>query len=125
MYEISLSCGACHGQTARCLHERLCEHAYNVRNDRESFLAHHTSMRGCTPLFERMSVIHKHRDGLTHIILEVAQLAWEQSACISKPSIALSERELKFLGSQTYSEHFLRNSTFLRVPLDGLLCSPF
>ncbi|KAH8041224.1 hypothetical protein HPB51_014372 [Rhipicephalus microplus] len=41
--------------------------------------------------------LHKHWDERTRVIVEAAQMAREQVTCISKPSVSLSEKELRFL----------------------------
>ncbi|KAH8034880.1 hypothetical protein HPB51_003167 [Rhipicephalus microplus] len=41
--------------------------------------------------------LYKHRDERPRVIVEAAQMAREQVPCISKPSVALSEKELGFL----------------------------
>ncbi|KAH8039945.1 hypothetical protein HPB51_009201 [Rhipicephalus microplus] len=43
------------------------------------------------------ATLYKHRDERTRVIVEAAQMAREQVPCISKPSVALSEKELRFL----------------------------
>lgn len=99
VYRIPLSCGACYvGQTGRCLNERLREHANNVRNGKDGFLALHVSTCGCTPQFERTTVLDKIKEEHERIISEAAQMARERGTCVSKPSVALSDRELCFLG---------------------------
>lgn len=100
VYKIPLSCGACYiGQTGRCLNDRLREHACNVRNGNDGFLAQHVSMCGCEVQFDSTVVVDRHKDERTRIIVEAANIARGGSTCVSKPSIALSDRELEFLDS--------------------------
>lgn len=98
VYRTPFSCGACYvGQTGRCLNDRLREHANNVRGGKDGFLAQHVSTCGCTPLFEKTTVLCKIKEENVRIIYEAAQMELESSACVSKPSVALSDKEICFL----------------------------
>uniref|UniRef100_A0A224Z391 Tick transposon n=1 Tax=Rhipicephalus zambeziensis TaxID=60191 RepID=A0A224Z391_9ACAR len=100
VYMIPLSCGAgCVGQMGRCLNDRIREHANNVKNGKDGFLGYHCTSCKCTPLFENTVTLYKHRNDRTRIIVESAKMASERDSCISKPSVALSEKKLSFLGS--------------------------
>lgn len=97
VYMIILSCGACYiGQTGRCLNDRLREHACNVRSGNDGYLAQHVTRCGCEVQFDKTVVLQKHKDERTRLIIEAAHIA-EHGACVSKPSIALSDKELAFL----------------------------
>lgn len=98
VYGTPLSCGACYvGTTGRCLNNRLREHANNVKNGKDGFLAQHCTECKCVPLFEETATLYKHRYVGTRVIVEAAQMAREQVPCVSKPSVALFEKERRFL----------------------------
>lgn len=100
VYRIPLSCGACYiGQTGRCLNERLREHARNVRTGNEGFLAQHISRCGCLAQFESTVVMFRHKDDHTRMIVEAEKMAREPEHCVSKPSLALLDKELRYLAS--------------------------
>lgn len=106
VYKVPLSCGACYiGQTGRCINDRIREHANNVKNGKDGFLAQHCTSCKCSPLFERTVTVYKHRNDRTRMIVEAAQMASEHDMCVSKPSVALSDKELSFLGSTGARTH--------------------
>ncbi|KAH8018883.1 hypothetical protein HPB51_013563 [Rhipicephalus microplus] len=68
-----------------------------VRCTDKAIEAKHCTECNCVPLFKDTALLYKHRDERTRVIVEAAQMAREQVPCISKPSVALSEKELRFL----------------------------
>ncbi|KAH8042587.1 hypothetical protein HPB51_024808 [Rhipicephalus microplus] len=54
------------------------------------------------------ATLYKHRYERTRVIFEAAQMARQQVPCISKPSVALSKKELRFLEGRNEAESPLR-----------------
>ena len=98
MYNIPLSCGQSYvGQTGRCLNVRLLEHNQKVKKGGDGFLAAHCAECKCVPLFDSTTVLATHPKDSTRLIIEAAAIA--NGSCISKPSIALTKKELDYLNS--------------------------
>ncbi|XP_075750346.1 uncharacterized protein LOC142817169 [Rhipicephalus microplus] len=98
VYSLPLSCGKWYiGQTGRCLNERLKEHAHNVSSTVSGHLGIHCRDCGCVPDFQLCTVIRRHRDQLIREIYEASEIERLGSACVSRPSIALSLKEIDFL----------------------------
>lgn len=107
VYSLPMSCGKKYiGQTGRCLNKRLKEHSDNVaRVATSGHVAKHCrdcsaeddSEDKCEPMYRQCSVIGKHRDTLTREIIEAAMIIRLQDECISAPSVALSQKEMKYL----------------------------
>lgn len=98
VYSLPLSCGKRYiGQTGRCLNERLKEHAYSVSSTVSGHLGIHCRDCGCVPEFHLCAVVKRHRDQLTREILEALEIAKLGDACVSRPSVALSEKEVVYL----------------------------
>lgn len=111
VYRLPLTCGKNYvGQSGRCVNERLKEHHYNVKEKRGGFLdAHcrHCTNSGtsasnnvqttCMPIFQECSIVNTSRGQLTREIIEAELIDRLEDKCISKPSIALSCKELAYL----------------------------
>ena len=104
VYKFSLSCGKYYiGQTKRCLNDRLREHSYNARNSLTAggFLAAHCKRCGCSPNLHGCVVIGRFRNQIAREIKEAEAIAELGDLCVSSPSIALTEKEMMFLGSRS------------------------
>lgn len=100
VYVISLTCGKKYvGQTGRCLNERLKEHYYNVNTAVQGHLGIHCRDCGCVPVFNKCEIIYRHREQLTREIVEAEQIQRLGELCISVPSVALSNNELRYLNA--------------------------
>lgn len=107
IYSLPFSCGKEYvGQTGRCINQRLKEHHDNVaRVATCGHVAKHcrdcrsdeNDSEPCEPMYRDSKVIGKHRDALTREIQEAHVIAKLQDKCISAPSVALSQKEIKYL----------------------------
>lgn len=101
IYSIPLTCGKQYvGQTGRCVNDRLREHSNNVRQMNSGHLALHCSTcdsAECKPLFERCRVVGRSASQLTREIIEAAEIAKLGDKCVSVPSIALMEKEVRYM----------------------------
>lgn len=104
IYSIPLSCGKQYvGQTGRCVNERLREHNITVYNTVKGHLGIHCrdcESKTCQPFFQQTKVLSRHPNTLTREIIEAAEIARLNDACISCPSISLSKKELEFLSAR-------------------------
>ena len=98
---IPLTCGKQYvGQTGRCVNDRLREHSNNVRQMNNGHLALHCSTcdsAECKPLLERCHVVGRSASQLTREITEAADIAKLGDKCVSVPSIALMEKEVRYM----------------------------
>lgn len=102
VYHIPLTCGSSYvGQTGRCLNDRLREHNNNVRNGKEGFLALHCKdcTRKCKPQLDKCTVIGRSGNETTREIIEALEIGRLGSKCVSKTSITLSQKEIRFLSN--------------------------
>lgn len=76
----------------------LREHACNVKNGRDGFVALHCSTCGCKPLFQNSHMIGKNKNRLTCEMIEAEKIGRLGPECASTPSLGLCEKELRFLG---------------------------
>lgn len=109
VYSLPLSCGKRYiGQTGRCLNERLKEHEYNVSCVAISghVAKHCRHCKGneddddtyvCAPNYHESAVLEKNRDSLAREIIEAHLIGRLPEECISASSIALSEKERRYL----------------------------
>lgn len=100
VYAIPLTCGRKYvGQTGRCLNERLREHYYSVQTTVSGHLGIHVRDCECRPLFENTAVLARSRDQRVREIIEAEEIKRSGDACVSMPSLHLSDKELLFLAS--------------------------
>lgn len=100
VYSIPLPCGKCYvGQTGRCINDRLREHRAAVSSlAGGGHLADHCKRcPDCVPAFGATRVLDSGRDQVKREISEAFYIQKEADNCISKPSIALTAKELNFL----------------------------
>lgn len=98
VYQLLLSCGRYYvGQTGRCINERLREHMYNVDHYKQGWLSVHCSTCGCRPIFSECSIVARCRDRTTREIIEAEKICSLKDACVSTPSVALTDKEKLFL----------------------------
>lgn len=99
VYVIPLDCKKIYiGQTGRCINDRLREHANCVKNANSGNLAIHCRDCKCTPLFDQCYLIARNRNQTTREIIEAKEIARAGDCCVSTPSLALTEKEMYFLG---------------------------
>ncbi|XP_072142758.1 uncharacterized protein [Dermacentor andersoni] len=94
VYRIPLSCGRSYiGQTGRCFNERAMEHCRNLRNKEGSFLAEHCrDCSNCRPQFDKTKFLKYGKDRYEREIVEAFFIKKEGNACVSRPSIMLSDK---------------------------------
>lgn len=98
VYQIPLTCRRYYvGQTGRCANDRMREHDNNVKRAQDGWLAIHCRSCPCSPIFEKRSVVSKHRDRLTREVVEAYKIAQLGENCVSTPSIALLPKEMEYL----------------------------
>lgn len=59
----------------------------------------YVSRCGCHEQLSNTYVIYRHKDESTRLISEAENMAREPNVCVSKPSVASSEKDLQFLGN--------------------------
>ncbi|XP_077516534.1 uncharacterized protein LOC144126337 [Amblyomma americanum] len=105
VYKIPLSCGRAYtGQTGRCLNERLMEHSNDVSNTAKRNLGVHClkcPSRPCKPLFQDCTALDKNAHQSTREIMEALHILKLGEDCVSSPSIALTNREVDYLGQMS------------------------
>lgn len=113
IYEIPLSCDRCYvGQTGRCLNDRLREHAYAIKTGTGSTLAAHvSSCNACksrSPDFGRCKVLKHYRDQRRREIYEAFIIHKRGIKCVSTPSVALTEKEIRAIFFSLHSCRFVQ-----------------
>lgn len=98
VYEIPFSCGKVYvEQSGRCLNVRLREHALALRSSPAGHLAVHVRDCLCTPLFEHTKVLKRFSGQRSRELFEAQVILSKGDACISAPSVSLSEKEQFYL----------------------------
>lgn len=102
VYSLPLDCKRSYiGQTGRCINDRLREHHNKVEKlVAEGHLAAHCKQCGCKPQYDKCKLIGKGNHKITREIIEAFEIHRQSDKCISMPSVALSEKELKFLANR-------------------------
>lgn len=102
VYRFPVSCGKVYiGQTGICFNERAMEHvrcSSNASGGHLSLHCRHCKPVGCKPLLQDSTFLAKKSDQLTREVLEAVAILDNGGACISTPSVALTEKEKRFLG---------------------------
>ena len=98
VYQIPLTCGNSYvGQTSRCLNVRLKEHNQSLNKSNVSHLASHCCTCGCSPLFSDTKVLSSHKCKITREVIEAFHIKRMGDACVSQPSLSLTEKEFDYL----------------------------
>uniref|UniRef100_A0A224Z1G1 Tick transposon n=1 Tax=Rhipicephalus zambeziensis TaxID=60191 RepID=A0A224Z1G1_9ACAR len=100
VYKLPLSCGGVYiGQTGRCINVRLREHLTSLTAAGGLHLPAHCRVCGCQPMADEATCLFGHRDKCTREVMEAFFIEREGERCVSKPSVALGEKEVRYLGS--------------------------
>ena len=100
VYKLPLSCGGVYiGQTGRCINVRLREHLTSLTAAGGLHLPAHCRECGCQPMADKATCLFGHRDKCTREVMEAFFIEREGERCVSKPSVALGEKEVRYLGS--------------------------
>ena len=85
------------GQTGRCVNERLKEHRHNCGLlQAPGHLATHCSRCTCYPVFEETDILHTSSKRTKREVVEAFTIRTAaEGECISAPSIALTDMEIK------------------------------
>lgn len=98
VYQIPLTCGNSYvGQTSRCLNVRLKEHNQSLNKSNVSHLASHCCTCGCLPVFSDTKVLSSHKCKITREVIEAFHIKRMGDACVSQPSLSLTEKEFDYL----------------------------
>lgn len=101
VYRVPLSCGKFYvGQTGRCLNVRLFEHRNLIGSDSRDNLPAHCRVCKCQPLFHNTTVLFHHKDKVTREVMEAFFIKSHDVGCVSDPSVALLDREYRYLNSR-------------------------
>lgn len=100
VYLLPFSCGRVYiGQTSRCINIRLMEHRRSLQGNVYSHVAQHVAQCHCAPIFHEAEVLSTHPDQTTREIIEAYNIRKRGEQCISVPSVALHDSEVRFLDS--------------------------
>lgn len=101
VYKIPFTCGQHYvGQTGRCVNIRLREHLSSLKGRPYTHLAKHgeqCTVDKCEPLLNQTTIVFCHPNQTTREIVEAWHMAAIKGACVSHPSVALSEKEIQLL----------------------------
>ncbi|XP_042144719.1 uncharacterized protein LOC121834881, partial [Ixodes scapularis] len=99
VYLIPLSCGKVYiGQTGRCVNDRAREHSLSLRSSPSGNLAVHCDRCACSPVFNEIKILARHKNKYAREIDEAFFIAnHDAGKCISVPSLALVSDEMNFI----------------------------
>lgn len=98
IYEIPFTCGKTYvGQTGRCVNTRLREHATSLKSTPAGHLAVHVRDCKCQPILTKTKILRRFRDKTSREIYEAFTIKEKEDACVSAPSVELTDKELLYL----------------------------
>lgn len=99
VYQIPLSCGRVYiGQTGRCVNVRAREHSLSLRSSPSGNLAVHCDRCGCSPSFQDIKILARHKNKTAREVDEAFFMASiGADTCVSAPSVALADDEVVFV----------------------------
>uniref|UniRef100_A0A131YWL5 Tick transposon n=1 Tax=Rhipicephalus appendiculatus TaxID=34631 RepID=A0A131YWL5_RHIAP len=103
VYSIPLSCGKVYiGQTERCVHDRLREHAQKLtkRDDKYAHLVAHAILCGCNARFSETKILGRSTRKTAREVLEAFFIENCKDSCVSAPSLSLFPSESQFISSR-------------------------
>ena len=83
----------------RCVNVRLKEHLSSLTASGGLHLPAHCRECGCQPMAQETTCLYRHRDKCTREVMEAFYIEREGEGCVSKPSVALGEKEVRYLDS--------------------------